>query len=111
MADDQTAQGFSGLLKLPATTRSPWWRLAIRLLIAIGILVFTVADRVWFDRERLHRRRRTRPHKVGLVDSIYYTTVTLSTTGYGDIAPVSDTARAWSTRSSSRRCASRSWCC
>ena len=30
---------------------------------------------------------------VGLVDSIYYTTVTLSTTGYGDIAPISEGAR------------------
>ena len=30
---------------------------------------------------------------VSLVDAIYYTTVTLSTTGYGDIAPVSDQAR------------------
>ena len=32
----------------------------------------------------------TRPAQVNLVDSIYYTTVTLSTTGYGDIAPVAD---------------------
>ncbi len=30
---------------------------------------------------------------ITLVDAIYYTTVTLSTTGYGDIAPVSDQAR------------------
>ena len=36
----------------------------------------------------------TRPaYGVDLVDSIYYTTVTLSTTGYGDIAPVSEQAR------------------
>ena len=31
--------------------------------------------------------------EVGFVDSIYYTTVTLSTTGYGDIAPVTPEAR------------------
>ncbi|OQR60620.1 Ion channel protein [Streptomyces maremycinicus] len=30
---------------------------------------------------------------VGLLDAAYYATVTLSTTGYGDITPVSDTAR------------------
>ena len=30
---------------------------------------------------------------MNLVDSIYYTTVTLSTTGYGDIAPVTERAR------------------
>ena len=35
----------------------------------------------------------TRPATVDLVDSIYYTTVTLSTTGYGDIAPVAPHAR------------------
>ena len=38
---------------------------------------------------RLHRQQRPRP-AVSLVDAIYYTTVTLSTTGYGDIAPVTD---------------------
>src|SRR5690606_13170859 len=31
--------------------------------------------------------------EVGFIDSLYYTTVTLSTTGYGDIAPVTDRAR------------------
>lgn len=30
---------------------------------------------------------------VDFLDSAYYATVTLSTTGYGDITPVSDTAR------------------
>ncbi|UUZ58809.1 potassium channel family protein [Nocardioides sp. B-3] len=32
----------------------------------------------------------TRPAGVDLIDSIYYTTVTLSTTGYGDITPVDE---------------------
>ncbi len=31
--------------------------------------------------------------EVDLIDAIYYTTVTLSTTGYGDITPASDSAR------------------
>ena len=31
--------------------------------------------------------------KVDLIDALYYTTVTLSTTGYGDITPWSDSAR------------------
>src|SRR4029079_8836987 len=32
-------------------------------------------------------------HAVSLIDAIYYSTVTLSTTGYGDITPVSERAR------------------
>jgi voltage-gated potassium channel len=91
VSDDPTAQGFSGLLKLPAPTRSPWWRLGIRMLAAIGILVFTVAL-VWFERSHYYDANDP-THKVGLVDSIYYTTVTLSTTGYGDITPATGTAR------------------
>ena len=47
---------------------------------------------VYFDRE--HYRDSADPKGgVDLVDAIYYTTVTLSTTGYGDIAPVSPHAR------------------
>ena len=32
-------------------------------------------------------------NKVGFIDALYYTTVTLSTTGYGDIAPFTNQAR------------------
>ena len=42
---------------------------------------------------RLSRRQRPARLRVSFIDSIYYTTVTLSTTGYGDIAPVTDRAR------------------
>lgn len=45
---------------------------------------------VVFDREGY---RDTYDGKVGLIDSIYYATVTLTTTGYGDITPVTPTAR------------------
>ena len=91
MSDESTAQGAPGLLKLPATTRSPWWELGRRVLMAVGILVFTVLL-VWLDSDHYYDANDP-THKVSLVDSIYYTTVTLSTTGYGDIAPVSDGAR------------------
>ena len=91
MSDDSTTQGGPGLLKLPATTRSPWWELGRRVLLAFGILVFTVML-VWLDSDNYYDANDP-SHKVSFVDSIYYTTVTLSTTGYGDIAPVSDGAR------------------
>ena len=62
------------------------------MLLAIAILVVTVCL-VYFD--RAHYRDNTDPplFEVDFIDAIYYTTVTLSTTGYGDIAPVDSGAR------------------
>ncbi|MFL6060855.1 MAG: potassium channel family protein [Marmoricola sp.] len=81
-----------GQLKLPVETRSPWWQLTRRVLIALGILAFTVLV-VYVDRHDYRDSAHPGRDGVSLTDSIYYATVTLSTTGYGDIAPVSDGAR------------------
>ena len=81
-----------GRLELPVQVRSPWWELARRLLAAIAILVGTVML-VYFDREGYRDGNDPPSYAVDLIDSIYYTTVTLSTTGYGDIAPVTPHAR------------------
>ncbi len=62
-----------------------------RLLVALGILSGTVLL-VYLDR-RGYRDANDPTGVVNFVDSIYYTTVTLSTTGYGDIAPVTPRAR------------------
>jgi voltage-gated potassium channel len=78
-----------GKVALPDRTRSPWWELGKRLLAALSILAGTVML-VYFDR---HAYSDNADGTVSLIDSIYYTTVTLSTTGYGDIAPVEDRAR------------------
>jgi voltage-gated potassium channel len=79
------------LVRFPATVRSPWWELSRRLVLAIVILVGTVLL-VYLDRDGY--RDNNDPHlRVGFIDSIYYTTVTLSTTGYGDIAPFTPGAR------------------
>ena len=59
--------------------------------MAVGILGATVML-VYFDRTG-YNDANDPDGKVGLVDAIYYTTVTLSTTGYGDIAPVTQQAR------------------
>jgi voltage-gated potassium channel len=80
-----------GHVKLPEYARSPWWKLGRRLLAALLILGGTVAL-VYFDRGGYRDGNDPTGH-VGLIDSIYYTTVTLSTTGYGDIAPFTDRAR------------------
>jgi voltage-gated potassium channel len=79
------ARASAGRLLLPATTRSPWWELTRRVLVGVGILVFTVML-VYLDRNG-YRDSADPTQKVGFIDAVYYSTVTLSTTGYGDIAP------------------------
>jgi len=78
-------------IALPAITRSPWWKLGRRLLMALGILAGTVLL-VYIDADGYHDNGDP-TGVVDFSDAIYYTTVTLSTTGYGDIAPVDQQAR------------------
>ncbi|WP_327324862.1 potassium channel family protein [Streptomyces sp. NBC_01210] len=60
-----------------------------RLTMALGVLLATVAI-VYVDRDGYHDNAN---NSVDLLDAFYYATVTLSTTGYGDIVPHSDSAR------------------
>ncbi|CAL9512944.1 hypothetical protein SUDANB105_03647 [Streptomyces sp. enrichment culture] len=60
-----------------------------RLVMALTVLVITVMI-VYFDREGYNDNS---DGSVDFIDAAYYATVTLSTTGYGDITPVSDSAR------------------
>jgi len=88
---DTLADRSRGRVSLPEKVRSPWWELGRRVLLALAILIGTVLI-VYFDRGS-YQDNNDPTGAVGMVDSIYYTTVTLSTTGYGDIAPVDDHAR------------------
>ncbi len=92
MPDQLTDDDIRGRVRLPAIVRSPLWELTRRLLLAVALLSFTVAL-VYVDREGYRDANDPPTYAVDLVDAIYYTTVTLSTTGYGDIAPVSSGAR------------------
>ncbi|HEY0905424.1 MAG TPA: potassium channel family protein [Marmoricola sp.] len=60
--------------------------------MAVGILVGTVLI-VYLDRHNYRDGANPDGGSITLIDSIYYTTVTLSTTGYGDITPVAPHAR------------------
>jgi len=57
----------------------------------MGVLAFTVLL-VYLDADA-YVDTNDPTGDISFLDSLYYATVTLSTTGYGDIAPVSDTAR------------------
>jgi voltage-gated potassium channel len=86
---EQEIESPPGTIAFPVVVRSPWWALGRRLLMALAILSLTVAL-VYLDRDGY---RDAVDDTVDLSDAIYYTTVTLSTTGYGDIAPATQTAR------------------
>ncbi len=94
MPDDQERheQSRLGFVVLPDRGSSIWRALLLRLLLGIGIIVFTVML-VYVDRAGYRDSNDPPDHAINMVDSIYYTTVTLSTTGYGDIAPVAPHAR------------------
>lgn len=91
-SSDQSPGATRGKVSLPDRARSPWWELGRRLLAAVAILVGTVLI-VYLDRGGYRDANDPPNYGVNLVDSIYYTTVTLSTTGYGDIAPFTERAR------------------
>nr|WP_206323889.1 potassium channel family protein [Streptomyces sp. HNM0574] len=74
---------------LPRSEVSPLRQVVRRILAASAVLVLTVLL-VYLDRDEYNDNA---DGHVSFLDAVYYTTVTLSTTGYGDIAPVSDTAR------------------
>ncbi|MEW9517603.1 potassium channel family protein [Streptomyces tubercidicus] len=72
-----------------AAPKPPLRQVARRLLMALLVLLATVFI-VWIDRNEYHDNADS---KVDLLDCFYYATVTLSTTGYGDIVPYGDSAR------------------
>lgn len=77
------------LLRIPRRVRPPLTTIAWRLALALGIVV-TGAVVVWFGRNG-YRDSTGRP--VGWLTSFYYATVTLTTIGYGDVVPVTSSAR------------------
>ena len=62
----------------------------MRVAIAVAALVITTVI-VYVERDCYHDRDEM--GALTWIDAIYYATVTLSTTGYGDITPVCESAR------------------
>ncbi|MEU7702145.1 potassium channel family protein [Streptomyces sp. NPDC039028] len=77
-------------VKLPRReVERPLRQVGKRLLMALGVLAVTIMI-VYIDRGGYHDNANG---TLDFLDCAYYATVTLSTTGYGDIVPYSDTAR------------------
>jgi voltage-gated potassium channel len=76
-------------LRLPARRYGPLGSFAIRVGIAVACLVATTVL-VYVERDGYKDGNGT---PISPLDALYYATVTLSTTGYGDIVPVTEMAR------------------
>jgi voltage-gated potassium channel len=76
-------------LHIPEKFVSPGRRIARRLLYALAAL-FAAVLIVYLDRDGY---RDVRDGPLTFLDCLYYATVSLSTTGYGDITPYTETAR------------------
>src|SRR6476620_6956747 len=66
-----------------------WHSLAVRISVA-ALLVMVAFVLLWFDRDGL---RDNVDGNMSFTDVIYFTMITISTVGYGDIFPVSERAR------------------
>jgi voltage-gated potassium channel len=83
--EDQRAR-----LQFPSRKLSPIRNIGVRLLVALGALVATAVI-VYMSRDCYEDNGVI--GNITWIDAFYYSTVSLSTTGYGDIAPVCQSSR------------------
>jgi len=76
-------------VRLPTSDLSPLIGLSRRLAVALGLVVF-VAMLAYLDRGAY---KDAAGNAVSLIDCFYYATVSITTTGYGDVIPVTDRSR------------------
>lgn len=72
-----------------ASTTPVWLQLAWRVGAVLGLIALAIGVH-WFDREGL--KDNVDGH-ISFTDIIYFTMISITTTGYGDIAPVTTQAR------------------
>jgi voltage-gated potassium channel len=81
-------------LRLHRKSATPAWAsLLFRVLLAIALIGVALAVH-WLDRGGL---RDNYDQNVSFVDVLYFTVITVTTVGYGDIVPVTDRARLFDT--------------
>lgn len=81
----------TGAVSMPARPATPLAAVTKRMLVALGLLaVLTLI--VYLGRDG-YRDAAHPGQPLSALSSVYYATVTLSTTGFGDVVPVPSTAR------------------
>jgi voltage-gated potassium channel len=88
VAQDETVLT-PAMVHLPRQYAGPLRALSLRMGVALA-LVLLIVTVVYTDRDGY---RDVNNDGLSLIDAFYYAVVTLSTTGYGDITPISPTAR------------------
>ncbi|MDY6870630.1 MAG: potassium channel family protein [Actinomycetota bacterium] len=86
---DQPVHSLVDRVTIPQDMPSPWVRITNRIVVASGVLCVVVLI-VYIDRDGY---TDTQTDGLSLLDCFYYATVSLSTTGYGDITPITERAR------------------
>lgn len=86
----QPSYALVGVLRIPQRLASPARVISRRVAIAV-VALLVVAVIVFLDGDGY---RDAQGDRLTFLDSLYYSAVTLSTTGYGDITPISELARA-----------------
>lgn len=66
-----------------------WVQIAWRAVLVLGLLALAIAVH-WFERDGL---KDAYDGSVSFLDVVYFTMISITTTGYGDIVPVSNQAR------------------
>lgn len=75
-------------LRRPSST-PVWLQIGWRVLLVLALIGLAVGVH-WFDRDGL---RDNADGEISFVDIVYFTMISVSTTGYGDIVPVTEQAR------------------
>ncbi|MFC9787791.1 potassium channel family protein [Rhodococcus sp. NPDC127528] len=78
-----------GVLRIPELVRSPFQLIFRRVMMAVAVLMLAVLV-VYLDRGGY---KDAQENELSFLDCLYYATVSLSTTGYGDVTPLSPSAR------------------